>query len=245
MAPAPAPSSGKAGKVLWGIVILVVFVLIVGAYWFVTRPSGAPKVTAGAKSSTAWFNETSCVTPQQCTYDVMLDSRKVGSVSGVQTPRPDVIRTGPGWVVFQRPVSGIGGYILYGRYNLVTYANASGTVVETGQAPVTLTDVSFTYDLSHMVYVDAHQLAFMDLSTGAVTRSADIPVTADNAQVGIPTFSPDGTKVAVAVGYGPDNERGELYVTSATVPTSFTKIADTPRAVAELVWTPQGAIVWR
>jgi len=264
-APAPAPKGGHAG--LWAFLMLIVgLALGGGAVWYLNpaapaapqeslSPSPAavalPSVVSLPPASGLTFNPLGgrCAPASPCDYEVWLDQKKVGMTQVPQGgPYPGTVRRGSGWAVFQTPPDGLGGYILYSRYFNLSYVNVAGvTPLASGFA-----DAGFSPDFSHIAVLTGSRGAkefavqFFDLATGKADQVATaIPATAEDAQAGLPTYSPDGTMLAVAVGYGPDNEHGEIYVTYLRDASSWKKVADTPRPPAELWWTADGSIAWR
>jgi hypothetical protein len=264
--PAPMPKSGHGG--LWAVIMLIVGLVIGGgaAWWYAGQDSGAPyamesatpspgsepQVTALPPASGTSFDQTTCQ-GQECTFDIRITDaagvyQTIGTTTVQNRLRPQEVGSGSGWAVFTRPVDGLGGYYLFGRHINLTYANLSGAIVDMHEGLVA--DIAFSSDYAQAATVSrtqagTYELKLWDLATGASTLTMPVPSTGEGHQAGAPAFSPDGGSLAVAVGYGPDNERGEIYSMGIGVMPEFTKLADTPRPPRELWWKGDGTIAWR
>lgn len=271
-APVPAPKRGHGG--LWAVLMLIIGLAVGGgAVWYLdpvapaapqesASPSPAaaalPSVTALPRAAHASIDLRACASDAECTYEVRMFNEQgfpntIGTTTGQRGLTPDTIAGGSGWVVFTRPVDGLGGYYLYGDKIRLTYANTGGKIVELHQGLVA--DIAFSSDYAQAAVVSGartsgggaagYELKLWDLATGSNTLTIAVPSTGEGAQAGDPAFSQDGGALAVAVGYGPDNERGEIYVMTIGVQPEFKKVADTPRPPQELWWTADGNLVWR
>mgnify|MGYP001596396729 FL=1 len=70
------------------------------------------------------------------------------------------------------------------------------------------------------------------------------PENAKDAQIGSFKFSPDSTKVAFAAGYGPENERGEVYILDLnTGESSLYKTTEAPPHITG--WTDNNTPVYK
>jgi len=273
VAPTPVPGGKGGHPFVTGILLLLLGLAAGGAgVWYLNPPPSAapqasvspapstvalPSVTALPRAAHASIDLRACASDAECTYEVRMFNEQgfpntIGTTTGQRGLTPDTIAGGSGWVVFTRPVDGLGGYYLYGDKIRLTYANTGGKIVELHQGLVA--DIAFSSDYAQAAVVSGahasggaagYELKLWDLATGSNTLTIAVPSTGEGAQAGDPAFSHDGGAVAVAVGYGPDNEHGEIYMMTIGVQPEFKKVADTPRPPQELWWTADGSIVWR
>ncbi|MFA6995001.1 MAG: hypothetical protein WC249_01160 [Patescibacteria group bacterium] len=103
----------------------------------------------------------------------------------------------------------MGGYILYGKYTVIyKYTRANHSLITLSENDAT--DVDFDSKLEFMVYSRDKFLVIKRLVD--TSEQVFTPTWAqDNSQMGDFKFSPDGKKIAIAVGWGPDNEHGAIY----------------------------------
>lgn len=128
-------------------------------------------------------------------------------------------------VYFSVEPGGLGGYFIYQPiFNLYKLDLEKKTAQRIGTGDNWIMAASLNRDMTKLVYVTesvkfderSKQVVIKNLVTGKETNYGYIPYSASkNAfryQVGNVALSPDEAKLAIAVGYGPDEEFGEIYI---------------------------------
>lgn len=122
-------------------------------------------------------------------------------------------------VLFTIEPSGLGGYYIYPRHFNLYSLNVDTKEVK-GLASKTLGVTGVNSEQKKIAYIsfDGNKTYTLTVDTIGTTEkkvfSAKLPseINPTNAQVGHLSLSPQATHLAVEVGYGPDKERGEIYL---------------------------------
>lgn len=183
-------------------------------------------------------------------FKVLNNRVPVGSVS---VPNCDISTIGEvlaiknNRVYFTIKLGGLGGYILYGSYNNLYELNLADNSISRLHDWDYLTDIDVSLDTNFLVYSfssssDSKKIVVRNLSNGIETPYVFSQISRD-AQIGSFKFSPNNEKLAIAVGYGPDNERGEIYILTLKNSTfDLYQKTKTPPRIKE--WIDNNQINW-
>ncbi len=151
-------------------------------------------------------------------FKILINNSQAASVTvaGCESSRGEVLAIKNDSAYFSILPEGLGGYILYGKYaNLYRLSFADNSVATiigiTGQ--VLLTDIEVSRDLSLIAYSrgNPNSIIVKNLNNSRENTYVFSEISND-AQFGGFKFSPNQDKLAIAVGHGPDRERGEIYI---------------------------------
>ncbi|MDD4289662.1 MAG: hypothetical protein PHH83_00090 [Patescibacteria group bacterium] len=140
------------------------------------------------------------------------------TVNGCFHTLPDVLKTTSKYIYIGIKPEGVGGYILYGKYVALFRVNLENSKSESifgsnGDA-LAVTDIDFSSDNKLIVYKvksdNNDEFVVKNLETLKDTKYK-LPVSGSDMQFGNFKFSPDASKIAIAIGYGPDKEHGSVY----------------------------------
>lgn len=111
---------------------------------------------------------------------------------------------------------GMGGYILYALYNELYELNLTNNAIIKLHDWDYLTDIGVSADSSLLAYSlsdprNPLKIMVRNLNNAIETPHIFSQISSD-AQIGDFKFSPNNEKLAIAVGYGPADERGEVYI---------------------------------
>lgn len=146
-----------------------------------------------------------------------LDKNISSEISGCYQENPDVLLTTDKYIYLAFKPVGIGGYILYGKYSGFYRTDLSNNeterIFDNSNDALVVTDIDISPDMKFAVYKLGEENSFIikNLETGKVSQY-ELPVSGSDMQFGNFKFSPDSSKVAIAIGYGPEKERGAVYV---------------------------------
>ncbi|HNV97118.1 MAG TPA: hypothetical protein PKL13_02250 [bacterium] len=140
------------------------------------------------------------------------------TIDGCFHENPDVLKTTNKYIYFAIKPEGVGGYILYGKYVGFYRINLSDSEIENifgnDEESSLITDIDISSDSSLAVYKlisdDSNEFVVKNLETMKDSKF-QLPVSGSDMQFGNFKFSPDSSKIAIAIGYGPDKERGSVY----------------------------------
>lgn len=182
------------------------------------EPGPMPKMTYKITSTNCQENN------QYSTIALYADGKLVTSAkSSLCVVDKVIFRNGNSKVVYYSVLpDGIGGYYIYNPvfnlYKLDLEKKSASEVSTMGK----IQSLDFNKDLTKLVYVTRNAaddigyfVVVKDLSSGAEIKYNNAPNTGNGEsfpQIGGVKFSPDELKIAFAVGYGPENEHGEIYV---------------------------------
>ncbi len=141
------------------------------------------------------------------------------SVVGCYQQNPEVLYSNDKYVYFAFAPSGVGGYILYGKYaslyKLDVLAKTTEIISNGSEDGLVITDTDISPDHNFLVYKtissNNNEFIIRNLSSD-VEKKYKLPVSGDNMQFGNFKFSPNSDKLAIAIGYGPDTESGAIYI---------------------------------
>jgi len=150
---------------------------------------------------------------QSSTISLLADGKEVTVLKSAMCEITKVIfRTGNSELVyFSVEPGGLGGYYIYSpAFNLYKLDLKNKTV---SQLSNSIANLDFDANLTKAVIVTTGNAKVLvkDLATNTDETFGTVSI-AEQGQIGNVKFSPDLTKVAIALGYGPDNEYGEIYV---------------------------------
>ncbi len=143
------------------------------------------------------------------------------SVRGCFHKNPDVLKTTGKYVYFAFKPEEVGGYMLYGQYASFYRVNLENSKIENMfsnlEESFLITDIDISSDASLAVYriVSEENNEFIVKNLATMKDSKyQLPVSGSDMQFGDFKFSPDSSKLAIAIGYGSDRERGRgaIYI---------------------------------
>lgn len=168
-------------------------------------------------------------TKKTTTYKIFRGNTEIATVNApCATTEAKVVKANDMHAYFTIIPTGIGGYIPYGEHFSMYYLSTTSTKPD-ALFENTVVDADFSSDLGKAVYNNKWSIVVFDAATKS-KKSYPAPLTVAQAQqqsahLGSFKFSPDAMKIAYAVGYGPENERGAVYVLDLTTGVS-TKYKD-------------------
>ncbi len=147
------------------------------------------------------------------------DQNITKTVKGCFHGNPDVLKTTKNYVYFAFKPEGVGGYTLYGKYSGFYRINLEDSEIESmfsnSEEALLITDIDISGDAKSAVYKinaeDNNEFIVKNLETLKDSKFK-LPVSGSDMQFGNFKFSLDSSKVAIAIGYGPDKERGAVYI---------------------------------
>lgn len=140
------------------------------------------------------------------------------TVSGCFHTAPDVLKTTTKYIYIGIKPEGVGGYILYGKYvglfRINLESSKSESIFENNEEALIMTDIDISSDNKLVVYKtksdDNDEFIVKNLET-LKDIEYKLPVSGADMQFGNFKFSSDSSKIAIAIGYGPEKEHGAVY----------------------------------
>lgn len=169
-------------------------------------------------------------------FDILANSEKVGEVKvgNCESRTGEVLAQTKDKIYFTILPGGIGGYILYGKYNnLYQYTTADNKITNI-LSLTDITDFDFTSDRQKLVYIEtpneptnprplSYALVIRDLTNG-IEQSYSL--SGDYTRYGDVKFSPLNDQVAFAGGAGPEPEKSAVFILN------ITSLNNTPQLIA-------------
>lgn len=151
-------------------------------------------------------------------FFILRDNQIVNSLNipNCSSTETEILLTTNNAVYFSILPTEVGGYILFGKYVNLYRLNFIDNVGNTLLEQNYLTDIDIASDESQIVFLTgdssgAKDIMVKELPSGEA-KLYGLPTQVDNAQFGDFKFSPNLDKVAIAVGYGPVDEKWEIYI---------------------------------
>lgn len=117
-------------------------------------------------------------------------------------------------ILFSIEPGGLGGYYIYRpHFNIYVYNIKRKEISKIAQPITGITGVDPKKNTVAFIEIDENRnasVSVLSLESNNLRKIAFKQNT--DAQFGHLVFSPDGSKLAVEVGYGPDSEQGEIYI---------------------------------
>lgn len=178
-------------------------------------------------------------------FEILKNNSKIASVVvlNCEATEGEILAIKNDSAYFSILPGGLGGYILYGKYtNLYKLNLFDNSVVKIKDS--LFTDIDVSSDLSMIVYSNRSpsKIIIRNLNDDE-EKSYTFSEIPDDAQFGDFRFSPNQDKVAIAVGYGPNDERGEIYILDLTSG-AFDLYEETNSPPAIKGWIDNNEISW-
>lgn len=184
---------------------------------------------------------------QDGVVEISYQSKIITTLTNQNCPIDDVhfFATIDDTVLFSILPGGLGGYMIYPSYHNIYILNVSSqkiTQITKGVVGIPAVD-SKRKNIAFVKWNDdqTQSLEIINIPSN-VSKHARFSLE-NMGQVGRLLFSPNGTKIAIEVGYGPEDERGEIYIYD-TITEKLTRQVTENRHLKIDGWKNENEITW-